>query len=241
MHDELSWLGALCTSATTWHGSLLLGLFAAGVAGSVVHCGPMCGAFVLGQMSERMARLPPEQLCELRRIGNGMLLPYHLGRLTTYAGLGAASATALAQLPWFTRLSAMLLMIAALLFLTHAIGRIGRVDRAPRAWGRAIGLVTRRIPRGTLLGEYFFGVALGFLPCGLLYAAVATATASGNPFIGAAAMVAFGLGTAPILMLIGIGGYAGGRRWSHGMTTVAPALMVLNAVLLVALAWQRLT
>ncbi len=241
MHEDLIWLGALCSSAATLRGGLLLGLFAAGAAGSIVHCGPMCGAFVLGQMSERMARLPPARLCERQRIGNGMLLPYHLGRLTTYAGLGAASATALAQFTWFTRLSAALLMVAAVLFLTHAIGRLGKSDNTPRVWGRAIGALTKRIPRGTLFGEYLLGVTLGFLPCGLLYAAIAAATASGSPAMGAAAMVAFGLGTAPVLMLIGIVGYAGGRRWNRGITAAAPALMILNAVLLLVLAWQRLS
>jgi sulfite exporter TauE/SafE len=240
MPENLHWLGALCTSATTLQGSLLLGLFAAGAAGSVVHCGPMCGAFVLGQMSERMARLPPERLCEWQRIGNGMLLPYHLGRLTTYAALGAASATALAQFAWFSRLSAVLLTIAALLFFSHAIGRLGKIDRTPRAWGKLIGTVTRRLPRGTLFGEYLLGVTLGFLPCGFLYAAVAAAASSG-PAMGAAAMIAFGLGTAPVLMLIGIAGYAGGRRWNRGITAAAPALMILNAGLLLALAWQRLS
>ena len=83
---------SLCTRDTALQGGLLFGLFAAGAAGSVVHCGPMCGVFVLGQMSERMARLPPERLCERQRISNGLLLPYHLGRLTTYAGLGALAA-----------------------------------------------------------------------------------------------------------------------------------------------------
>src|SRR6202008_1336613 len=73
-------------------GGLLLGLFVAGAAGSVVHCGPMCGVFVLGQVSGRMVRLPPERMCERQRIGNGLLVPYHLGRLTTYAGIGALAA-----------------------------------------------------------------------------------------------------------------------------------------------------
>ena len=70
-------------------------------------------------------------------------------------------------------------MIAALLFLAHALGRIlpavGNVDRAPRFWSRLIGAITRRIARGSVFGEYLLGVALGFLPCGFLYAAIAAA------------------------------------------------------------------
>jgi sulfite exporter TauE/SafE len=248
MMESLHWLGGLCTTETTFEGGMLLGLFAAGAAGSIVHCGPMCGVFVLGQMSERMARLPPERMCERQRIGNGLLLPYHLGRLTTYAGLGAlaaGSAAVFGRLAWVGSLSAVLLTIAALLFLTHAVGRVlpafGKMDRAPRFWGRLIGIFTRRIARGSVFGEYLFGVTLGFLPCGFLYAAIAAAAASARPEMGAAAMVAFGLGTAPVLMVIGVAGHAAGRRWSRGVTVAAPALMVLNAALLLLLAWQRVT
>jgi sulfite exporter TauE/SafE len=248
MIGSLQWLGSLCTSEGALQGGMLFGLFAAGAAGSVVHCGPMCGAFVLGQVSERMVRLPSAKLCEWQRLSNGMLLPYHAGRLTTYAGLGAlaaGSAETFSKSAWFGSLSAVLLGIAALLFMTQALGRIwpsiGGTDRGSRFWGRMIGLITRRIARGSVLGEYLFGLTLGFLPCGFLYAALAAAAASGLPLIGAAAMAAFGLGTAPLLMVIGVAGNAAGQRWNRGVTAAAPVLMVLNAALLLVLAWQRLT
>jgi sulfite exporter TauE/SafE len=248
MLEDLHALTILCTSDVALQGGLLLGLFAAGAAGSLVHCGPMCGAFVLGQVSERMARLPAEHLCERQRIASGLLLPYHLGRLTTYAGLGAlaaASAAAFGRLAWFASLSSMLLTLAAVLFMTHALGRvwpsIGRTARPPRFWARSIGATTRRIARGSPAGEFLFGLTLGFLPCGFLYAALAAAAAAGQPLLGAAAMAAFGLGTAPVLMLIGVAGHTAARRWNRIVTTGAPALMLLNAILLLVLAWQRLT
>jgi len=246
--ESLHWLSGLCSSSAVLHGGPLLALFVAGAAGSVVHCGPMCGVFVLGQMSERMARLPPDRLCERQRVSNGLLLPYHLGRLTTYAVLGAlaaGSAAVLGRVAWFEGVAAALLVIAAVLFLTHALGRIlppgVRLDSAPRLWGRLISGFTCRIPRGSAPGEYLLGAALGFLPCGFLYAAIAAAAASARPGIGAAAMVAFGAGTTPALMVVGIAGHAAGRRWNRGVTVAAPVLMVLNAILLLALAWQRVT
>lgn len=248
MLESLHWVGGLCASGTALQGGMLAGLFAAGMAGSAMHCGPMCGGFVLGQVSERMVRVPTERLCERQRISNGLLLPYHLGRLTTYAGLGAlaaGSAAVFGQLPWFASLSAALLAVAGLLFLSHAMRRlrpaIGPIGRAPRFWGRWIGAVTRRIPRGSILGEYLLGCVLGFLPCGFLYAAIAAAASSARPAMGAASMLAFGLGTAPILMIIGVVGHAAGRRWNRMVTAAAPALMVLNAMLLLMLAWQRLS
>ncbi len=53
-------------------------------------------------------------------------------------------------------------------------------------------------------------------------------------------MIAFGLGTMPVLMVIGIAGHAAGRSWSRGVTAAAPVLMLLNAALLLLLAWQRM-
>jgi hypothetical protein len=244
--EHLHWLGALCSPEAAVRGSLLLGLFVAGAAGSVMHCAPMCGGFVLGQVADRMARLPSARLCESSRIRNGLLVPYHIGRLTTYAGLGAAaagSASVFAGAGWARAVSALLLTLAAALFISHAIGRfIGArwSDRTPAWWGRGLGRITRRIPRGSAGGEFLLGLALGFLPCGFLYAAIAAAAATGRPLLGSAAMIAFGLGTMPSLMVVGVAGQAAGRRWNRGVTAAAPVVMALNAALLLVLAWQRI-
>ncbi|HTI81678.1 MAG TPA: sulfite exporter TauE/SafE family protein [Acetobacteraceae bacterium] len=210
---------------------LFLGLFLAGAAGSTMHCVPMCGGFVLGQVADGLARMPAARLCEWRRITNGALLPYHLGRLTTYAGLGALAGFGAGRLPWFGTISAALLLLGATLFLLH-VGRIlPGLERAPATWNLFVTCVARRAG-----GGYPLGIALGFLPCGFLYAALATAASSGNPLLGAAAMLAFGLGTAPALIAVGIAGQAAGRRWQRGIAIAAPTVMVLNATLLLVLA-----
>ena len=41
-------------------------------------------------------------------------------------------------------------------------------------------------------------------------------------------------------MIVGIAGHAAGRRWSRGVAVAAPVLMAVNAMLLLALAWQRM-
>jgi uncharacterized protein len=199
----LSGIWALC-GAVPLSSGLLLGLFLAGAAGSAMHCVPMCGGFVLGQVADRMARVPAARLCEWRRVRGGALLPYHAGRLTTYAGLGAASGligATLARLPWFGFASAALLLLGAALFLAQAVRRmvpamahvLPALNGAPSAWNRAVAVLAAR----TGDNGYLLGLALGFLPCGFLYAALATSAASGSPLWGALAMLAFGAGTAP--------------------------------------------
>ena len=159
-------------------GGLLVGLFLAGAAGSTMHCVPMCGGFVLGQVADGMARLPSARLCEWQRVSRGALLPYHLGRLTTYAGLGALGGAATGRLPWFGAASGVLLLLGAALFLAHVARVLPGLDRAPAGWTHAISRLARRTS-----GGYPLGVVLGFLPCGFLYAALATSASSGDPAV----------------------------------------------------------
>jgi sulfite exporter TauE/SafE len=53
-------------------------------------------------------------------------------------------------------------------------------------------------------------------------------------------MLAFGLGTMPALVTVGIAGQAAGRRWQRGAATAAPVVMLLNAALLAVLALRGL-
>lgn len=237
--------------ATTGFG-LLSGLLLAGLAGSVMHCAPMCGPFVLGQVSDRLARVPAARLCELTRLRSGLLLPYHLGRLVTYATLGAVAATfgaVAGRTGWFAPVSGGLLLLGAAVFVCHAAARLmpsvrpwlPHLDTIPLGLGRRITRIARTVDRARWSGGFLLGLTLGFLPCGFLYAALAVAAAVANPVGGAAAMLAFGIGTVPTLIVVGIAGLSVGRSWQRGIAVVAPVVMLLNAGLLATLALRQLT
>ncbi len=226
--------------------ALLSALFLAGLVGSVAHCAPMCGPFVLAQVSDNWAKLRPNQLCPRQRLRQGVLLPYHAGRLLTYAllgGLAAGSGAIIGAVPGFSLVPAVLLLAGAVLLLTQALKRL-----LPPGWklpslspnlGAASPSLARfaaRIDRSTPLGGFLFGVVLGFLPCGFLYAALSVAASSADPLTGAGAMLAFGLGTAPALIGMGVIGQAFGRGWAR----FGPALLLLNSAVLALMAWQRL-
>jgi sulfite exporter TauE/SafE len=90
---------------------------------------------------------------------------------------------------------------------------------------------------------YFLGIALGFLPCGLLYGALTAVAGTGGVVTGAFAMAAFAAGTAAALVLIGCGAGALTRRWRSAAQWIAKPFQLANALMLAALAvnlWIRM-
>lgn len=241
---ELSAGVAVCRVAVADNGGLLGGLFLTGLIGSLTHCTGMCGPFVLSQVAARMESVPVERMSEFHRLTGAALVPYHLGRATTYAALGAvAAATAGLVGGGFRLAAAALLLLAALFLLGMAVPRLKQIFSTETSgegwWGRMIGRRARPLfatPTG--VRGYALGVMLGFIPCGLLYAALAAAAAAGNAVAGALAMLAFAAGTVPILFAIGVGGHFAVGRWRGSMLRWAPLLLVVNALMLGFMAWQ---
>lgn len=235
-------LAAICGPGQAERGLFLVpALLLAGLAGSVVHCAAMCGPFVLGQVADGMARLPAARMCQGARLRGSLLLPYHAGRLATYAALGAGAGW-LGGLRLPQVLPAVLLALAAAGFLVLALRRFqpafATAGRAGTATPGIAALAARFGGIGQLRGLPL-GLALGLLPCGMVYAALAAA-ASAGAVIGGLAMLAFGLGTVPALIAVGLLGHAAARRWQGAVNRAAPWLLAGNAVLLMVLAWRTL-
>jgi uncharacterized protein len=241
---------AHCRTAAVEHGGLLASLFLAGLLGSLTHCVGMCGPFVLTQTVARLESRPAAGMREFHRLAGAALVPYHLGRATTYAALGAVAAALAGGMIMITGLrwlSALLLVSAALFFLGYTVREVGA--RLPRAgagdgggwWSRRLAPAVRPLfakPIGWR--GYALGVVLGFLPCGLLYGALAAAAASGRPLAGALGMLAFSLGTVPALLAVALAGHVAGRRFRGAAARLAPALMLVNAAALSYLAWRTI-
>jgi Uncharacterized conserved protein len=240
---------AHCSATVTTHGGLITSLFLAGLVGSVTHCVGMCGPFVLSQTVARLEAVPAGDLSEWHRLAGAALLPYHLGRATTYVILGTLAATfaggliTLGQLRW---LPPALLALAAVFFVAYALQRLAvrlpwRSSGGGGRWARRIDPIVRPLfARPVGRRGYVLGVVLGFIPCGLLYGAMAAAAASGDALAGAFAMLAFAAGTIPALLVVGLSGHVAGSRWRGVAFRLAPALMLLNAAALSYLAWQMI-
>lgn len=226
--------------------ALVAGLFLAGLAGGVTHCGAMCGPFVLAQAAAGADRALAGGV--LRRLAGAALVPYHLGRMAGYALLGALAggvSAALGQVPGLRWLGAALLLLAALLMFAQASARFGAAlpklpsPRLPRALDRALPALVAR-PSGW--GGFRLGLLLSALPCGLLYGALAAAAASGSALAGALAMAAFVAGTAPALVGVAALGRFFARGWAERPLArlAGAALFALNGAVLSGLALRAL-
>lgn len=203
----------------------------AGFAGSF-HCIGMCGGFACGLNHDQDDGIPSLVVRNLL---------YNVGRLTTYAFIGALAGMLGSALIGGSdagthanhmshHVMGMVLAgelgiaqralsaVAGLLMLLMAFELLGLRRHMPRSWA-AIGGETFAGVLRTLLrskrpsAPLALGVANGFLPCPLVFAfaAMAAATAAVEPAV--LTMVAFGLGTFPAMLFMG----AMGRVMSPGV------------------------
>ena len=218
---------------------LAASLFVVGLAASALHCAGMCGPFVLGQVAADGARWTTPG-GEWRRLAGAALLPYHLGRITTYTLLGLLSGglTALfASTGFFNLLCGLLLAAGALVMALQGLGLSagiappldGVLSRVARPLASAHGVAAR----------YTLGLVLGLLPCGLIYGALGAAAGTGSPWRGGLAMAAFAAGTVPALILVGWGGVFLQRRLRRSARWVLGPLLLFNSALMLALAARR--
>jgi sulfite exporter TauE/SafE len=198
-----------------------LPLFFVGLLGSV-HCAGMCGGIV-GALSLRAGArpaagfpVPVRTVTTTARAPLVDILAYNAGRIGSYALAGALAggvgqgARALSLLPAL-QLGAYWLangMLVALgLYLMGAWRGLARLEGAGRVvWRRVQPLLRRLGPPVGPLRMFAAGGLWGWLPCGMVYSALVTSMLAGSALSGALAMLAFGLGTLPMLLALGFMG-----------------------------------
>lgn len=234
--------GHQCVVVVTAERGLLASLFVTGLVGGLTHCMGMCGPFVLTQVTALLETIPAGSMSESHRLRGAALVPYHLGRLTTYALLGvvaAGLASVLEHVFWIKGLSAALLVLAAVLLIGYAWPALRLHPTKSVPWSGFIERLAQPLFRTPLgVQGYLLGVLLGFIPCGLLYGALAAAAATHDPLAGGFGMAAFALGTIPTLVVIGWAGHMAGNRFRPWLKQAAPILLGINAVVLL---WMAIT
>ncbi len=182
--------------------ALLVGLL--GSTHCLGMCGGIVGALTLGLKAD--VRRSPLRLFPY-------LLAYNAGRIASYAVAGAAVGYLSAQIlriapPDQARLIAKLVSGGFMLLLgcylagwwpaLTALEKLGG-----KLWTRIEPFGRKLLPVNHPLKALGLGLLWGWLPCGMVYAALAWALTAGNATDGALLMVAFGLGTLPMLFALG--------------------------------------
>lgn len=220
------------------HG-LVFSLFLAGLFGGFTHCLAMCGPFVIAQ-SESF------QGAKLARIGQASLWPYHLGRMTTYVLFAFLFSTILSvaflYMPVKSMIVVPLLLLSSLIFLVNALP--GLLNLFP--WVSKIHLGVpfswiKKMVRGLIdspqpFKRYLLGIFLGFMPCGLVVAALMASSSASSPWLAGAAMAAFSVGTVPALVGVALGGQALQEYNQTLFIKVRQAFMVCSSLWLFILA-----
>jgi hypothetical protein len=224
--------------------SALIGALLAGLLGGV-HCIAMCGGFlaaVAGTTAPNAGRDAP--LLPARTLA-WRQLPYNLGRITTYALLGAlagsAGALAMSASVSLLPLQRALYVVANLFLLGLAIGIAGRgrgfawlQQAGASAFGKVLPAVRPLLAAQAFPARYAVGLAWGLVPCALTYSVLPVALFAGGAPQGAAVMLAFGAGTLPNLVVAGVA-MARARRWLEVRSLRLAAAIVVAAFAVVGI------
>ena len=193
-------------------------IFLAGLAGSL-HCVGMCGGFACaigaGARGAAAASLVRH-------------LAYNLGRVVSYAFIGALAGHAGAFLVelcgqrWGIAAQRVLALVSGALMVFIGLQFAGLLHHAAPRWpgrfGEALVQALRPLLRAPgSAAALALGAINGWLPCPLVYAFAAQAAAGGDTASGVWVMLWFGLGTFPAMLMMG----GLGLWWRRGGT---PAL-----------------
>jgi uncharacterized protein len=175
---------------------LLAGVFTASLLGSV-HCGAMCGAFAC--LANRASRRD---------------VWYHGGRLLAYLALGLLAGGAGATLNaagMVARIQHTAAIITGLMLIGWGAVQLRNASRpgahaAVSAWGGVLQrIMTRTAAWPPAARATAIGLTTGLLPCGWLWAFLATAVGAGSPLRAALVMLVFWAGTVPALVAVTVG------------------------------------
>jgi sulfite exporter TauE/SafE len=181
--------------------SLLTALLAGLLGG--VHCVGMCGGIVAAFSFRAGGGTPPFR----------MHLAYNLGRVSSYVLFGALAGTlgASLKLAHFLPVQTVLFVLAQIVMILLGLYLAGWsqwvliFERAGGAlWRTVKPLFQKLLPVKSMPQAVLAGMAWGWLPCGLVYSVLVSALAAGSATSGAALMLAFGLGTLPNLLGMGL-------------------------------------
>ena len=233
--------------------TIISSLFTLGLFGGFSHCAGMCGPFVLIQVNNRLNKINIKQITNFKKLSGLALLPYHLGRITTYCSIALISSILsinLKNIPVFKNITGFLLIIAALIIFNSTIAKIKLSFRIQPIIlnkfnikflkffkNKFTNLINFLFLNPTGLKNYFLGIILGFIPCGLVYSAIVITLSLNNYLIVLLAIFSFGIATIPSLFITAYGGYWFFNKITNYLKLFTKIILFINVITLLIMAF----
>ena len=210
--------------------------FSGGILGSA-HCIGMCGGFAV------LVGANKRPLCSAAT----RQVTYSLGRVFTYTFLGTVGGFAGSYLSRYdgalVTAQQVFSMAAGAIMILVGVSTLGLINfqrLLPQSVTRKAAAVYRQFLNTPGRQTVFLaGAANGFLPCGLVYAFLAMAVASGSAVQGLLIMLVFGAGTIPVMTLVGCGGAFITHRTRTQVLRVFAVLVILSGGLCIFRGWPN--
>lgn len=204
------------------YSALILGLL------SSLHCIGMCGPIAI--------MLPVGRDNPAQKVFHIIL--YHLGRITAYSSLGLVFGV-IGKGLYLAGMQQQLSIIAGIIMIVIAM--VPEKQFANYNFSKPVYIVISKVKSS--LGKqftktsntafYMTGLFNGFLPCGMVYAALFGSIAMQNPMGGIAYMALYGIGTIPMMSaVIYVSGFMSGQ-WRNKLVKAVPYVAVFIGMLFI--------
>ena len=200
--------------------AFLMGLFGS------LHCAVMCGPIMLSMPFQKQSTVSTAL----------QLFLYQFGRIFIYTLLGIAVGALGSSIRVFSNqktlsvtIGVVLIIFTALQFSTTYKNRFSKIQ------AKVLNPISKLMGKvfGLRLWGLFAGMLNGLIPCGMVYLALATALNTGSTASGLTFMFLFGLGTAPLMTIISLGGIFLKKHIRFNTNKLIPWFMLLMGILFI--------
>jgi len=176
---------------------------------STLHCIGMCGG-IMGALSlslpEQVRARKSRLVIFVSLINIGRILSYAIaGMLAGAFGVELLKALGLENGHEILRYAGVIFMAAIGFYLAGWFPQLVLVEHIGKpVWSRLEPMARKMMPINSPIRALLYGMAWGWLPCGLVYVVLLMTVTSGSALHGSMMMLAFGLGTLPTILSVGI-------------------------------------
>lgn len=182
-----------------WLGAMMVGFLGS------AHCIGMCGGIATAMSINSVAK--SDRLLTTLLYNTGRIISYLIAGAMVGGTISSAASlvTDYSILNWLRILSAVVMIILALHIGKWWHGLVYVEKLGQHLWKHLSPFSKKLLPLPTPFHALPLGLLWGWLPCGLVYSALTWSAVSGSAVNGAAIMLAFGLGTLPSMLFMGVG------------------------------------